>query len=348
MRFNGSSVAALGVRPFLLALLAVFIAALLGFLLGNSLTNDLYHATRRVRLLGTEAVMSGSTALMRPARFTIVAELGKAIEDLAARFRVFAKAQEDAIFAREAATRMRGLFFAAVSHDLKSPLNAVLGFTELVRADRLTDGQIESLDVIQSRAQELLALIETILDAARVEAGQLSLVYDEVNFPELYSLALEKARQLSSDYALHIWDDIAPDIPPILADRLRISRALATFIAYSVRATQGGKMWVRAEMEDDRRVRVDVDVPSHLHSPKQLEDMISPGHNAEAREHRGMALGLRLARGLVELHGGSVRIIDRAEKGAMFCITLATADRRLSQPPARLGAASRPSDDETG
>src|SRR5262249_56857985 len=102
--------------------------------------------------------------------------LERAIELLAERFRVFARAQERAILAREAGTRTRGLFFASVSHDLKSPLNAILGFAELVRQDTLTPGQAESLEVIDRRGRELLALIETILDAARVEAGQLALV----------------------------------------------------------------------------------------------------------------------------------------------------------------------------
>ena len=87
-----------------------------------------------MRELGTEAVhRAAGAAWCRAARFRVVAELGMAIERLAGRFRVFARAQERAIEAREAAARMRGLFFASVSHDLKSPLNAILGFTELVR-----------------------------------------------------------------------------------------------------------------------------------------------------------------------------------------------------------------------
>ena len=115
---------------------------------------------------------------MRAARFRMVARLGQAIEQLAGRFHVFAKAQERSIHARQAAARMRGLFFASVSHDLKSPLNAILGFTELVRRTELSPGQLESLDLIDRRGRELLALIETILDAARVEAGQLSLLLE--------------------------------------------------------------------------------------------------------------------------------------------------------------------------
>src|SRR4030095_2481752 len=162
-----------------LALMMTALAGWLGSMLGTALCRDLRAATRAGRELGTEAVLSGGTRVVRAARFRMVARLGRAIEQLAARFRIFAKAQERSIDARQAAARMRGLFFASVSHDLKSPLNAILGFTELVRhSEELSPGQAESLELIDRRGRELLALIETILDAARVEAGQLSIMMD--------------------------------------------------------------------------------------------------------------------------------------------------------------------------
>jgi signal transduction histidine kinase len=333
IQFNISTIGLLGIRPLLLTILAFFLAALLGLLLGQSLSDDLVLATRRLRLLGTESVLSGAKTMRRPARFAIVQELGQAVEFLAARFRTFARAQEDAILAREAAIRMRSMFFASASHDLKSPLNSILGFTELVRREPLNGSQAESLHAIQSRGRELLALIETILDAARVEAGQLSLMFDEVPFTELYRALLDRTRQLSGDYPLQIWDEIQSDIPPLLVDRIHLSRALATFVAYSVRSTQGGKMRLRAEMESSRHLRIDVDFPSLLYSAKELEMMLARVQSPGKRPHRSMALGLRLARSVIELHKGSVRIIDRGTKGAMFCITLATLESAPSVTP---------------
>jgi signal transduction histidine kinase len=218
------------------------------------------------------------------------------------------------------------LFFASVSHDLKNPLNAILGFTELVKSEPLSAGQQESLHVIQTRGKELLALIETILDAARAEAGQLNLMYEHVPFQELYKEVLERTGPIAGDYRLQLWDEIEPRIPPLLCDRVRLARALATFIAYSVRATQGGKLRLRAEMEDASRVRIDVDVPSHLHRPKELELMMTLNQSPGKGSHR-LNLGLRLAYTVIDLHHGEVRVIDRGPKGAMFCITLGTLGR---------------------
>jgi signal transduction histidine kinase len=332
VRFRGSTLGIVGLRPLLWSILAVFVAALLGYLLGASFTNDLLVTVRRVRQLGTEAGHGSTSHTFPEARFSLVEELGQAIQQLAQRFAVFTSAQQAAISAREAAVRARGLFFASVSHDLKNPLNAILGFTDLVRKGPLTDEQAESLEVIQSRGKELLALIETILDAARAEAGQLSLVYEEVEFADLYGSVLKRVRNLASGFTPQIWDDIDPEIPPLLADKVRLARALATFIAYTVRATQGGKMRLRAEMNDPYHVRIDVDVPSHLHSPKELELMMTDSQSPGKRAHRGLALGLRLARFVVDLHKGDVRVIDRGAKGAMFCITLGTLQASTKAP----------------
>lgn len=337
VRFSSSTVDVLSPAPVIVSLLAAVGASVLGFLLGNVLSTDLYYATRGVRLLGTNPGLGATgAAVVQRARLRLVAELFEGIERLAERFSVFAQAQEDAIDARAAATRMRGLFFASVSHDLKSPLNSILGFTQLVFAEPLTQGQRESLEAIHSRAHELLALIETILDAARVEEGQLSLVSEEVPFSRLYEEARAKASQLTFDQTLNIFSEIEPQIPPLLVDRIRVTRAIATLLAYSLRTNKGGKMWLRAEREGVSRMRIDIDVPKPEHAPQELEAMLAPTVRRGTRVHRGLALGLRLARSVVELHGGSVRVIDRGKKGAMFCVSLPTVSAPLPTASAPL------------
>jgi signal transduction histidine kinase len=325
VRFHGSTVGVLSTESVLFAVLAIVVAAALGLALGNALTQDLFHATQGVRLLGTRALLSKPASEARLARFRIVRQLQNGVEGVANRFGIFAQAQQDAIAARAAATRMRGQFFASVSHDLKGPLNSILGFTELVRMEQLSDGQAESLQVIADRGHELLSLIETILDAARIEVGQLSLMFDEEPFSELYAATLEKAIALSGRSDMQIYEEIEPDLPAMLVDRIRGARAIATFIAYSVRATDAGKMWVRAERHGPHHVRIDVDVPALLHSAADLQQMLDPAGGLAKREHRGLALALQLANSVVKLHGGAVHVVDRRQKGAMFCITLPTA-----------------------
>ena len=321
LKFARSTAVLLSSESILVALLAILIATAVGYITGQRLLTDLYFATRGINLLGSDAAIAGSTLLMRPSRLRSVQNFASAVQTLADRFHVFSEAQQEVLDARSQAIRMRGRFFASVSHDLKSPLNAIMGFSELVKMEELTDGQHESLHVIQSRSRELLALIETILDAARVEEGQLSLVLDETNFEEIYQLARDKASQLCADYPLRIFIDVTSELPALYLDRVRIGRALGTLIAYTVRVTEGGKFWLRAEAESDG-IRIDVDVPSRRHSPEELENMLSPQLDPSHKEHRGLSLALRLVRAVVQLHGGSVRVIDRGSKGAMICMYL--------------------------
>ncbi len=322
IHFAGSTVGVFSPPSLLLTLFAVAVAAFMGALLGRGLSDDLFVATRGVRLLGTESVISGGTRVMRPVRFRLVEELGLAIERLAERFRVFARAQERAIAARERASRMRGLFFASVSHDLKSPLNAILGFTELVRqGETLSVGQMESLNLIERRGRELLALIETVLDAARVEAGQLNLMREAVTVSDLFGECIAKGRDLGGDRYVEVVAEVAEGVPVLSIDRLRVGRALATLVGHALRSSERSYVRMRAAPSRAGGVRIDVEVPSTRLSGRQLERMLDPSREPGA-EHRGLALGLSLARSIFELHGGGVMVTDRGQKGSVFTVRI--------------------------
>jgi signal transduction histidine kinase len=321
LRFYGTTVPVLSLASILVALLTVGVAAALGGALGRAHTLDLQSATEGIRLLGTEAVIRGGRLHVRPPQFEVVRDLENAIERLAERFRVFARAQERAILAREAATRMRGLFFASVSHDLKSPLNAILGFAELVRMEVLTAGQAESIDVIDRRGRELLALIETILDAARVEARQLDLVVERTKTSELFGEAFGKARDLVNDRTVEIVGQIGVGVEELVVDRVRMARALATLLAFAVRRARAVSVRVRAAAEDPEHAVVEIHVPGRR-TAAELSAWLTAAGRPGAGDHRGLALGLSLARSIIELHGGTLGVTETTSGVPAFSVRL--------------------------
>lgn len=307
--------------------LGVLLAGALGGLFGRVLSDDIVLATRSVQLLGTESVLRGSGArIARPARFAVVESLGRAIEELTARFRVFAAAQERALDIRAAAQRMRGLLFASVSHDLKSPLNAILGFAELVAQEPLTAAQRESQRLITRRGRELLALIETILDAARIEAEQLTLMPRSTEVRRLVAEGLYKARELSGDAELPIALEIADGLPGVSADPAYAPRALAVIIAHALRVAAADPsakvVRVRAvagppidEQGRCERVILDIEYGSRELENGELERLFA--RQATGRG-QGLTLGLSLARSVIELHGGAVDVTG-SQDGAPVC-----------------------------
>jgi signal transduction histidine kinase len=310
--FPGTTVVTLTASSILAAILASLLAAVVGIRIGRALAADLEQAGTQVRMLGTDTVLRGFTRVARPARFAAVAQLGGAIEKLADRFRVFASAQEKAIAARQAARRMRGLLFASVSHDLKSSLNAILGFADIIDTQRIAPQQAESLQVIKTRGRELLGLIQTILDGARVEAGQVVLLKRKAVIHDLLRDAVEQTREAFSEDAVPIFNEATYAPWEVFVDPDRIVDAIRALLRHAIRTTTSGAIHLRAVVSPSgREVLIDINVPSRTIPAAKLSRLLLPdGESTMPRSAGGLALGLSLARSLVVLHGGNVEPLD--------------------------------------
>jgi signal transduction histidine kinase len=300
-----------------LALAAVALAAILGTRAAAFFDGDIALATREIRQAGVAEVMRG-TIILHEARFGAVAALLEAIERLGGIFREFASAQRRAIGAREATERMRGLLLASMSHDLKAPLNAVLGFTELVRRNPLTKEQHESLAIIEQRGRELLVLIDTILDSARAEAGELEVSPEPTKIDDVVMAAVLEARDLTVGSEVQIVGEIQPETPALLIDGTRIVQALTAVVMTAARFSDKGVVPVRATLPDSgARLRIEVETSGEGLPVAEREKIFDAFKSAEsARRQGGLGLGLQLARSIVEIHGGAIEV-DSTDRGDM-------------------------------
>jgi signal transduction histidine kinase len=302
-----------------IALVAVLVAWVVGGRIGRAFADDVALATRELEASGVAEVLRGGR-IRGDARFQSVAALLRAADEMGGVFREFASAQKRAIDARAATERMRGLFLASMSHDLKAPLNAILGFGEIVSRGRLTDGQRESVVIIEQRGRELLYLIDTILDAARVEAGELTVSPEWSRVGDVVMPAVLDARELTAGLDVNITGEIQPGVPRILVDVTRLTQGLTAIILVATRFAEKGHVVVRATMPaKGEQLRIDVEVTGRGISAADREKIFDAFKHADrARRHGSLGLGPSLARSIVELHGGGIDVETTEAGGTVF------------------------------
>ncbi|MDP9150861.1 MAG: HAMP domain-containing histidine kinase [Myxococcota bacterium] len=326
--------ASAGVGAYLaLSVIAIAIAALLGWRMGRAFAQDIALATRELGTTGVADVIRGGR-IRGDARFQSVAALMRAADELGGVFREFASAQQRAIDARASTERMRGLFLASMSHDLKTPLNAILGFADLVARGPLSEGQRESVSIIEQRGRELLYLIETILDSARVEAGELTVSPQSVRVGDVVMRAVLVARELASGAHANITGEIRPGVPRIHVDPARLIQSLTAIILVATRFAERGHVVVRAlAPEPLQQLRIDVVVTGLGVAAADREKIFDAFKHADrARRHGSLGLGPSLARAIVELHGGRVDVATTDSGGTVFHVWVPTDNTR---PPRR-------------
>jgi signal transduction histidine kinase len=325
VRFDAAPAAPEAGAYLVLAVIAMALAGALGWRIGSSFAEDVSLATRELEATGVADVLRGAR-IRGDARFHSVAALMRATDQMGGVFREFASAQQRAIDARAATERMRGLFLASMSHDLKAPLNAILGFADLVSRGELTEGQRENVVIIEQRGRELLYLVDTILDAARVEAGELTVSPEWTRVGDVVMPAVLDVRELTTGMEVNVIGEIQPGVPRILVDPARVAQALMAIILVAARFAEKGEVVVRAAMPAaGEQIRIDVEVTGRGIAAPDREKIFDAFKQADrARRHGSLGLGPSLARAIVEAHGGAIDVDTTEAGGTVFHVWVPT------------------------
>jgi signal transduction histidine kinase len=219
-----------------------------------------------------------------------------------------------------------------MSHELRTPLNAIIGFSQ-VMADEImgplgSQRYVGYARDICSSAQHLLGIISDILDVSKLEAGKVELDEEETELPtvmrDVMQLVGERARALE----IGIDIDLAPDLPRLRADPLKLKQVLLNLVTNAVKFSQSGDRVLLSARFDHEGYEISVMDHGIGMDPAEIETAITRfGQVASAwsRRHPGTGLGLPLAIGLVELHGGRLSIESRKGVGTTVTFTLPRA-----------------------
>ncbi|HLY32969.1 MAG TPA: ATP-binding protein [Jatrophihabitantaceae bacterium] len=228
-----------------------------------------------------------------------------------------------------AASRHKSSFVANMSHELRTPLNAVIGFTELLGTGLvgpLNEAQREYIADIDDSARHLLSIINDVLDAAKLKAGQLTLQPDVVPLRALLERSIELGNPRGPAHLPDIRLDIEPGLEYLVGDRQRLEQVMVQLVSNAVKfSPDGSRVDVIARRAALDELHISVADSGIGVLPSQYERIFDEFHQASLPSDRlpsGTGLGLSLARGLVEIHGGHIWVTSRPDRGSTFTVAL--------------------------
>jgi PAS domain S-box-containing protein len=243
------------------------------------------------------------------------------------------------------ANRVKSDFVATMSHEMRTPLNGVIGLTSLLRGTPLTPEQREYATAIQSSGDALLTLINDILDFSKIEAGHLSLELQPLDLRQLASEVVAVFTPQVRAKGLQISARVDPAVPPLLnADPVRVRQILTNLVGNAVKFTEHGAVEVRVDLgeegPDGALLRIAVRDTGIGIAPALQATLFEPFTQADAsttRRYGGTGLGLAIAKRLVALMGGEIGVESVVGQGSTFWVTLRLAggEARSGRPGAR-------------
>jgi signal transduction histidine kinase len=231
---------------------------------------------------------------------------------------------------QEATTR-KSAFLAGMSHEIRTPLNAIIGFTQLLwerKAGPLTPEQQEFLGDVLNSGKHLLALINDILDLAKVEAGKVEFYPEEIELPLVMREVIDGLQPLIEAKSVAIRQDIDPSVARVVIDRSRFKQVLYNYLSNAIKFTpEGGKIDIRAHADVDGLFRVEVadagpGIPAEQIGMLFTEFRQLRGKGSPAT---GTGLGLALTKRIVEAQGGTVGVESAPGRGSTFYAVLPRA-----------------------
>lgn len=226
----------------------------------------------------------------------------------------------------EQTAQLKSEFLAHISHELRSPINAVIGFTELLLGSPLTDHQRDYLTKVQASGRHLLMIVNDVLDLSKVESGKLRIECTEFRLASVIRGSVDTIAAAAADKGVELVIDADPSLPARYnGDPLRISQILMNFLTNALKFTQQGEITLSVTPAPKGGLRMAVTDTGIGMSPEQmgrLFERFSQADDSTARLYGGTGLGLAISRQLADLMQGEVGVHSEPGKGSTFWVDL--------------------------
>jgi signal transduction histidine kinase/ActR/RegA family two-component response regulator len=330
-------------NPFLAALLDVPLEAVLGvrltgFLVEGALSlSGLLQAARSGVSRGELSFRRGAGFVATEVSLTLLPLVGTPVfcmivTDLTERKlreeeRVLLEHEMSSRAAAEEANRLKDEFLATLSHELRSPLNAIVAWSHILRDPGLDPATVRrAVEVIDRNAKAQTQLVADLMDVSRIITGKFHLNLEAVRLPEVIELAAEAVRPAARARNIDLELLIDPTAGPVSGDANRLQQVIWNLLSNAIKFTPvGGSVQVLLQ-EAGPQVELSVRDDGPGIEPAFLPyvfDRFRQADSSSTRQHAGVGLGLAIVRHLVELHGGTVEARNREDrKGAVLVVRL--------------------------
>jgi PAS domain S-box-containing protein len=237
----------------------------------------------------------------------------------------------------EAANRAKSTFLANMSHEIRTPLNAILGFAQvLIRAPNLSAEHRNYLATIQRSGQHLLALLNDILDMAKVEAGRMTCEHAPFDLAGLIQETEAVFRRRAHDRGVALRVETGGLPQRVNGDALKLRQVLINLVSNAVKFTRAGSVTLQVKAIGDDAIRFSVIDTGMGIAAEELGDIFAPFTQSESGRHTqgGTGLGLTLCKDFVQLMGGDLRVESAPGRGSRFSFTLTLPPVETFEPAA--------------
>jgi PAS domain S-box-containing protein len=226
----------------------------------------------------------------------------------------------------EDASRRKDEFLATLSHELRTPMTAVLGWARMLKRGLGQAEAREAVEAIEKSAEVQAQLIDDVLDVSRITAGKMTFKPSPVDLGPVLHAAMTTVHPAAAAKGIEILSSVPPSLPRVLGDEGRLQQIIWNLLANAVKFTpKGGAVTIRVAhigsilrlTVQDTGKGIEAAYLPHVFEPFSQED------GSTTRAHEGIGLGLSIVRSLVELHGGRIRVGSKgAGLGAAFTVEL--------------------------
>jgi signal transduction histidine kinase/HAMP domain-containing protein len=291
-----------------------------------------YRSLLAVPLLREERIMGGLT-IYRRATGSFSTEVVNLLQTFAAQSvvaiqnaRLFREIEEKSR-QLEVANRHKSDFLANVSHDLRTPLNSIIGFTRIVlrrTGDQIPDLQKENLQKVLISSEHLLKLINGLLDLAKIEAGKMDVIAEPVRVEDIVSMATATVEPLLKDGRVRFVKDIPPDLPPLNTDRDKLKQILLNLLSNAAKFTEKGEIKVAAWQENGKMKLIvsDTGIGMKKEALDHIFEEFQQAEKTTSSKYGGTGLGLAIVKKFTNLMGGEIAVESEVGKGSKFTITI--------------------------